>query len=103
MGSTGHEAETELRGEDIGSGVHIRFFQNKGNRRAGIIVSHRHDDGAVCSGAVPFDVPENQWDKERGRPLWAVESLDPLTISPSVHDPSCGLHGFIRDGKWVPA
>lgn len=32
-------------------------------------------------------------------------SLDPLTISPSLlcPDSGCGFHGYIRDGKWVPA
>ena len=29
---------------------------------------------------------------------------DPLTISPSLLCPQkCGTHGFIIDGKWVPA
>lgn len=34
-----------------------------------------------------------------------IVSEDPLTISPSLlcPDPSCGFHGYIRDGKWVPA
>ncbi len=32
-----------------------------------------------------------------------VESVDPLTVSPSVLCPDCSLHGFIRDGRWQPA
>lgn len=35
-----------------------------------------------------------------------LESLDPLTIAPSLlclPADLCGLHGFVRDGKWVPA
>jgi len=31
-------------------------------------------------------------------------SEDPLTIEPSILCPAgCGLHGFIRGGRWVPA
>ncbi|MFZ5850340.1 MAG: hypothetical protein ACOYY2_02960 [Actinomycetota bacterium] len=33
-----------------------------------------------------------------------VVSRDPLTLSPSVSWPSCcGLHGFVRAGRWVSA
>jgi len=34
---------------------------------------------------------------------WKLESRDPITISPSVSYTCCGTHGFLRDGKWVPA
>jgi hypothetical protein len=37
-----------------------------------------------------------------GRATWHVESLEPLTLSPSILC-SCGDHGFIRDGRWIPA
>ncbi len=30
-----------------------------------------------------------------------VVSSEPLTIRPSALCPACGLHGFIRQGKWV--
>jgi len=93
---------SDLRGEDIGHGVHVRFtgiYGQPDDIKGGIIVAHRHDDGQVCEGHVTFDVPENRDD----RPKWAVESWEPLTISPSVHNTGCGLHGFIREGKWVPA
>lgn len=32
-----------------------------------------------------------------------VEQEDPLTVSPSILCPDCGLHGFIQHGRWVPA
>ena len=35
-------------------------------------------------------------------PAHVIESLDPLTVSPSILCPDCGLHGFIRSGVWVP-
>jgi hypothetical protein len=34
---------------------------------------------------------------------WTVQSTDPITLSPSLLCSACGEHGFIRDGKWVPA
>ena len=34
---------------------------------------------------------------------WTVEGWEPLTISPSLLCTVCGDHGFIRQGKWVPA
>lgn len=38
-----------------------------------------------------------------GGPTWEVLKQDPLTLSPSLACRSCGHHGFIRDGRWVPA
>ena len=40
---------------------------------------------------------------EPGRPMWKVESWEPLTLSPSILRRECGCHGFIRNGKWVVA
>jgi hypothetical protein len=35
---------------------------------------------------------------------WTAVQREPLTLSPSLHcDPAlggCGMHGFIRDGRW---
>lgn len=30
-----------------------------------------------------------------------VQQEDPLTITPSILCPDCGLHGFIISGKWI--
>lgn len=30
-------------------------------------------------------------------------SQNPLTITPSILCPDCGTHGFVTNGKWVPA
>lgn len=32
-----------------------------------------------------------------------TESTDPLTITPSILCLDCGLHGYVRAGRWVPA
>lgn len=34
---------------------------------------------------------------------WRVEAADPLTVSPSILCGSCNVHGFWRQGQWVPA
>jgi hypothetical protein len=69
----------------------------------GVIVDHPRPDGTPCVGsAATFDGPVvRQIDPTR--PVWTVESLDPLTISPSLLCRGCGDHGFIREGRWVPA
>lgn len=51
-------------------------------------------------GAIAFDVPENDYVPAEAK--WQLESIEPLTISPSLLCP-CGHHGFIRQGRWVPA
>jgi hypothetical protein len=104
---------------DLGNGVYFRWLAFAPDRelnphlahlddndRTGIIVGHVHDDGYVCEGGVMFDTPESRRDAGKGRPVWQVESLDPLTISPSVlftPPHGCGLHGFIKEGRWIPA
>lgn len=105
---------------DLGNGVYMRWLrfapdrdlnpqyaEFSDNDKTGIIVGHVHEDGEVCEGAVIFDTPENHRSGELGRPLWQVETLDPLTISPSVlmspDKGGCGLHGFIRNGRWEGA
>lgn len=95
----GHEAETEPGGEHIGHGVYIRRVTKDGEL-AGLIVSHTHEDGKICSGHVAFDVPANATYE---RPKWSVLSYEPLTLDPSIQDSSCSLHGHIREGKWTPA
>jgi hypothetical protein len=36
-------------------------------------------------------------------PTWEVLNEDPLTLSPSLLCGACKHHGWIREGKWVPA
>lgn len=83
---------------DLGHGVYaLPYAQHGGDGEdAGVNVGHFHENGDWCEGGVPFV----SW---AGRPAWDVESWDPLTISPSVHNVACGLHGWIRQGRWEPA
>lgn len=31
-----------------------------------------------------------------------IVSTDPVTVTPSIACGDCGLHGFLRDGRWEP-
>lgn len=66
--------------------------------RGGFRVTHPRPDGEPCypDGYWIPTIPES--------PVhWDVVSEDPLTLSPSLACRVCGDHGWIRDGKWVPA
>lgn len=52
-------------------------------------------------GGVPVHPPK--YNHVFRQDSWTVESLEPLTLSPSILRLECGCHGFIREGKWVPA
>lgn len=72
--------------------------------KAGVIVFHPHKKipGKECIAGITFDIPETQRLKDPGA-RWQVQSWDPLTLSPSLLCLECGDHGFIQNGKWVPA
>ncbi len=53
-----------------------------------------------CTWAVA--VEEGSWIPV-GPGEWTVVSADPLHLEPSILCTVCGDHGFIRDGRWVPA
>jgi hypothetical protein len=57
------------------------------------------ETGKCCFGSFAWrsPSPEYKW------ALWQLESLDPLTISPSLLCLSCEAHGFIRNSMWIPA
>jgi hypothetical protein len=86
---------------DIGNDCAIVFTSSDGHTHAGLIHSHtRPGDGKPCAGGILFDLP-GATEAHPGRPLWHLVSIDPLTVTPSLLC-SCGSHGFITDGKWVP-
>ena len=78
---------------DIGHGVSIEFREIDG---AGAGVAYRHPTpaGRACEGYAPLSPPGEHWQ---------LVQREPLTISPSLLCRACGHHGFIREGKWVPA
>jgi hypothetical protein len=115
----------ELEWHDLGSGhvfawvtgdpesfptddVRLKNWQGGGDNLVGIIERHpRADDpGQIHEGGVYFIAAASS---PTARSIWQVVSLEPLHIEPSVHcvkdeqHRGCGNHGFIRDGRWVPA
>lgn len=68
----------------------------------GIREWHR-ENGTYEAGFIPFTgrMKPGWWRSDS--PTWEVISEKPLTLSPSLACQQCGHHGFIRDGRWVPA
>lgn len=68
----------------------------------GIHEWHR-ENGEHQAGFIPFAgrLKPDWWRSDA--PAWEVLSEDPLTLSPSLACQQCGHHGFIREGRWVPA
>lgn len=104
----------EAPGEDIGHGVTLRYVGWSPDRelnpqyadipdipKYGAVVAHTRPGGEPCEGFVTFDGPVARQIRP-AHALWAVESWEPLTLSPSIRC-HCGLHGYIREGQWVPA
>lgn len=61
----------------------------------GAIIEHLTPEGEPCDGAISWN--------EADRVHWELISLHPLTVSPSLLCHRCKDHGFIREGKWIPA
>jgi hypothetical protein len=90
---------------DLGHGVTARWASWARYERAGVIESHPRrggDAGSRCEAALLFDLPGVRY-AFSGRHVWTVEKWHPLTLSPSVLCRTCGNHGYIRDGRWLPA
>jgi hypothetical protein len=97
---------------DLGNGFHMRYFGWFPNRelnpqykdtpdieRAGVTI---FKDG-ICVAGITFDTPETEVVFKDDEHRWQVVSYDPLTVTPSIRNPNTGLHGFITNGKWIPA
>lgn len=66
----------------------------------------------VLDASVPLDqvrtahfTPDGESCKHSGARLGLHErvSVEPLTLRASLACDACAVHGFVRDGKWVPA
>lgn len=99
---------------DLGGGVSAEWwtFVNDadvyGPGIVGGIVEHHQcktADGEPYDGmgSVPIDprvlIGSPHWTIEAGE----VGSFEGLTLTPSILCRNCGNHGWIRDGRWVPA
>lgn len=102
--------ESGLSAEVIGDHEWIIRYVDKDGTWNGVIELHEKADGKICGGSVMFALPHGAPAIPRSAgvtPQWRVESLTPLTLSPSVlcspELGGCGHHGFIREGRWVQA
>lgn len=84
---------------DIGSGATITLHQ-WGGQIVGLTEAHKDKGGNVCMGYVRFEGTRGGYGSDNAA-KWKVESVSPLTLSPSILCRTCGNHGFIRQGKWV--
>lgn len=85
---------------DLGHGLSMSFYHSAAGSVWGSF-----DAGEDCGlmlwrgedliGQVPFV-------RKAGGPVWAVVQRSPLTVSPSVLCKPANIHGYIRDGRWVP-
>lgn len=83
LGDIGHDISAELR--------------YVGGELDGVEYKHQ------CS-ATPISRPFAYLPvKPAWRDGWDVVSVEPLTLSPSILCTACKHHGYIRDGRWVPA
>lgn len=89
---------------DLDNGFRMRTVQHgKSGDLYGWIIEHDRPDGKPvqshsgrCEGSFSV-IPDDQ-----GR-AWTVVQVNPLTLNPSLVCTDCGVHGWVRDGKWVPA
>lgn len=65
---------------------------------------HRRADSETgwCAGSFAWRNPSPEHFPGKGV-LWDLVRWEPLTVSPSLLCLECRAHGFIREGKWVPA
>lgn len=90
---------------DIGHGHTMEYFSIPylGVEKAGVMVHHPSKrDGSLCGSAIYFDLPETREYNDK-RAVWQVQSWEPLTVKPSLLCLTCGNHGFVTNGRWVPA
>lgn len=86
----------------LGYGVHLVYTVVGAHRPGGLIEYHRTPDGRECGVSVLFDL-DGVRNAFPDRPVWTVQSLEPLTLTPSILCRRCGHHGWIKDGRWRPA
>lgn len=104
--------DEDLQLQDIGHDVYISRVVDGDGNWIGILEWHEcvrglnrqqlaqnATESGVSAGGVYFD---NAPPDVKG-PRWQKLQDDPLTILPSILCRTCGLHGWIRDGQWVPA
>lgn len=77
---------------DLGMGLSYKFTGCNHRSDSGLMIKDEQDG---IKGGISFC-------NECSGPTWELVNREPLTVTPSLHDPTTGWHGFITDGKWVP-
>jgi hypothetical protein len=106
--------EVEMKGDDLPADAidlgHDTFYTKKiddDSKWVGLYEWHKCDKREYYNaGCIRFVLPDAESGYVRSSDYgiaWDVISLEPLTLSPSLACGTCGHHGWIRDGKWVPA
>lgn len=85
---------------DLGHNVFADWYSCAAHgEQAGLLIGFHGPDfnGPNCVGSVRFCACGTG-------PRWTLEATDPITVAPSIN---CRgehqHHGFIREGKWIPA
>jgi len=85
---------------EVGAGIRLTETACAHGRYGYLFEHYRPDLAPEFDGMCAHEVPTCS---QHEHPFWTVEIDDPLTLSPSLLLVDEGLHGFIREGKWVPA
>ncbi len=89
----------------VGPLVAYRFDPSSGTGHGGLLVYHWCEH-RLWAGRAGYDADPafyRFW-APAGVGAHELVSVDPLHLEPSVYWPDCcGLHGFIRAGRWVDA
>lgn len=96
LGDIGHGVSAELRYVNgVLDGIWYRHPHDAKDRELAKLPPEERPAGYGIHGVVPV---KPEWPDG-----WDVLSVEPLTLAPSLRCRQCGHHGFIRDGRWVPA
>jgi hypothetical protein len=94
---------------DLGDGHSFAWMYDSDSELYGLIEHHpkgpdAHPDALHCGGYIAWRQPKGQ-NVSLNHQLVAGGPGDEVsvTVSPSLQCRSCPSHGFIRDGRWVPA
>lgn len=81
---------------DLGGGRYGVKVYGPDRMWCGIQLWHRDHGGGWCAGYVGFSLAP----RREGITTWRVDGYAPLALYPSIICPTCGLSGWIRDGRW---
>ena len=92
---------------DIGNGLEAALRLAEGfpdgtpdGEPVGVMLKHpcSKRGGDMTEDFIPIDYAGNVSERH-----WQLVQRDPPTLTPSVSYACCGTHGFLTNGRWVPA